>query len=292
MARGDMTKQFAVVATLLVLASALAGLGIQNARASDSPADSDSGLKIVAFSTNKDVYSAKEEMVVFLSVYSPENKSDALINVSGVESTKGVIYVAYSSQQNLTAGENNITFTKKLPACSKCAGISEGTYVIDASVTHDGEVVTAAHSIAITSTPDQAIPVNITVDEVNRLIESESGDILVVDIRTRDEYDAGHIEGAVSVPIAEFSNRTREFNTSAKIIVYSANGTNSTIVCDMLIKNGSERVYNVVGGLEAWNENGYTVVPASSSNPMTPGFEATLAIVAVLVVAYHRVRRR
>ncbi|HUV02376.1 MAG TPA: rhodanese-like domain-containing protein [Desulfobacteria bacterium] len=284
-----MTKQFAVVVTMLVLVSAFAGLGIQNACASGDSGDS--GIEIVAFSSDKDLYSANEEMTVFLSVYSPENVSNTLIKVSGVKSTKGVVYVAYSSPLNLTVGENNVTFTKKLPSCSRCAGISQGTYVIDASVTYGDEVVTAKHSIAITSTPDQTISVNIAVDEVNRLIASESDDIIVVDIRTKDEYDAGHIEGALSVPISELSNRTEEFNTSTKIVVYSANGSNSTIVCDILIKNGSARVYNVVGGLDAWNESGYTAVPTTTSNPMAPGFEAVLALVAVLFVAY-RVRRR
>jgi rhodanese-related sulfurtransferase len=284
-----MTKQFAVVVTMLVLVSAFAGLCIQNACASD--ASGDSGLEIVAFSSDKDVYSAKEEMTVFLSVYSPENISDAVIKVSGVKSSKGVYYVSYSSPLNLTVGENNVTFTKKLPSCSRCAGISQGTYVIDASVTYGDEVVTATHSIAITSAPDQTIPVNIAVDEAHRLLASESEELLVVDVRTREEYDAGHIEGAVSIPISELSNSTEEFNTSTKIIVYSANGTNSTIACDVLIKNGSARVYNVVGGLNAWNESGYAAVPTTTSNPMAPGFEAVLGLVAVLVVAY-RVRRR
>jgi len=284
-----MTKQFAVVVTMLVLVSAFAGLGIQNACASD--ASGDSGIEIVAFSTDKDVYSAKEEMTVFLSVYSPENVSNTLIKVSGVKSTKGVVYVSYSSPLNLTVGENNVTFTKTLPSCSKCAGISQGTYVIDASVTYDDEVVTATHSIAITSTPDQTISVNIAVDEVNRLIESESDDIIVVDIRTQEEYDAGHIESAVSIPISELSNRTDKLNMSKKIVVYSVNGSNSTLACDLLIKNGSERVYNVVGGLTAWNESGYTAVPTTTSNPMAPGFDVALVIAALLAVAY-RVRRR
>jgi rhodanese-related sulfurtransferase len=296
-----MTKQFAVVVTMLVLVSAFAGLGIQNACAAD--ASGDSGIEIVAFSTDKDVYSAKEEMTVFLSAYSPENISNALIKVSGVNSSKGVTYVTYSNALNLTAGETTIQFTKKLPSCSRCAGISQGTYVIDASVTYGDEVVTAKHSIAITSQADQAISVNIAVDEAHRVIASEpETELLVVDVRTREEYDAGHIEGALSVPISELNNRTEEFNTSTKIIVYSANGTNSTVVCDILIKNGSARVYNVVGGLEAWNESGYAVVPTApsssevpntnaTSNPMAPGFEAVLALVAVLFVAY-RVRRR
>ena len=295
-----MKKQFAVVVTIILLVSAFAGLGIQNACASAT--SDDRGIEIVAFSTDKDIYSAKEEMKVFLSVYSPENISNALIKVSGVKSSKGVTYVTYSNALNLTAGETSVTFTKKLPSCSRCAGISQGTYKIDASVTYGDEVVTATHSIAITSTPDQTISVNIAVDEVNRLIESESDDILVVDIRTQGEYDAGHIEGALSVPISELGNRTEELQTTKKVIVYSANGSESTIACDILINNGSGRVYNVLGGLNAWNASGYAVVPTApsssevpntneTSNPEVPGFEAVLALAALLVVAY-RVRRR
>jgi rhodanese-related sulfurtransferase len=296
-----MTKQFAVVVTMLVLVSAFAGLGIQNACASD--ASGDSGVEIVAFSTDKDVYSAKDEMTVFLSVYSPENVSNTLIKVSGVKSTKGVVYVSYSSPLNLTVGENNVTFTKKLPSCSRCAGISQGTYVIDASVTYGDEVVTAKHSIAITSTPDQTIPVDIAVDEAHRLIVSEpETELLVVDVRTWGEYNAAHIKGALSVPISELGNRTEELQTTKKVIVYSANGSESTIACDILIKNGSERVYNVLGGLNAWNASGYAVVPTApssseapdsnaSSNPEAPGFDVALVIAALLAVAY-RVRRR
>jgi PGF-CTERM protein len=283
--------QFSIVLTVIVLVSAFAGLGIQNAFAATSSASADNGIKIVSFSTDKDVYSATEEMTVYLSVYSPENISNVLIKVSGVKSKKGVYYVSYSSDHNLTAGENNITFTKKLPSCSSCAGISQGTYVIDASVTYDDEVVTATHSIAITSKPDQTISVKIAVDEANRLIDSESDDIILLDVRSKEEYDAGHIEGALSVPISELSNRTEELNTSKKIVVYSADGSNSTVACDILIKNGSERVYNVLGGLNAWNESGYAVVPTSTSILEVPGFEVALAIAALLAVAY-RVRRR
>ncbi len=294
------TKQFAIVVTTIVLVSAFAGVGIQNAFASTPSGDN--GIKIVTFSTDKDVYSAKEEMAVFLSIYSPEYISNVSIKVSGVKSTKGVYYVSYSSKQNLTAGENNITFTKKLPSCSKCAGISQGTYVIDASVTYDDEVVAATHSIAITSEPDQIISVDIDFEEAKRLIDSESEDLILLDVRTEEEYDSAHIEGAVLIPLSELSNRTEELNTSTKIVVYSANGSNSTIACDILIKNGSERVCNVLGGINAWNESGYAVISTAQSNSDSPGsnatsileepgFEAALAIAALLVVAY-RIKRR
>ena len=60
---------------------------MQNSFASTPPsASADNGITIVTLSTDKDVYTAREEMNIFLSVYSPENVSNALIKVSGVKS--------------------------------------------------------------------------------------------------------------------------------------------------------------------------------------------------------------
>ncbi len=143
--------------------------------------------------------------------------------------------------------------------------------------------MTATHSIAITSKSNQIIPVDIGVEEAKRLIGSE--EVILLDVRAEEEYDAAHIDGALLVPLSELGNKTKELNTSEKIVVYSANGSNSSIACGMLIKNGSKRVYNVLGGLNAWNKSGYAVVPTETSILEEPGFEAALALVALLVVA-------
>lgn len=75
-------KQFAMIVTVVLLLSTFAGGGMQNAFASTPPsASADDGMKIVTFSTAKDVYTAREEMEIFLSVYSPENISNALITL-------------------------------------------------------------------------------------------------------------------------------------------------------------------------------------------------------------------
>jgi len=278
-------KKELLVLTVAVLLLAFAGTSMQIACASIPSASANNGIKIVSFSTDKDIYSANEEMTVFLSVYSPENLSVS-IKVLGVKSTKGVNYVSYEGKQNLTAGENNITFTKTLPSCSRCAGITQGTYFIDASVAYDDKVVTATHSIAITSNSDQKIAINIGAEETKRLIDSKTEDLIVVDVRTKEEYDSGHIKGAILIPVLELSNRTGELNTSKKIVVYSEDGSNSTIASGILIEKGFERVYNVLGGLNAWNESGYAVVPTKTSILGEPGFEAVLAIAALLIGTY------
>ena len=275
-------KKELFVLTVVVLLLAFAGASMQTACASTPSASADTGIKIVSFSTDKDIYSANEEMTVFLSVYSPENISNALIGVLGVRSNKGIDYVNVVGETDLIAGEKKMTFTKRLPSCSRCAGIEQGTYFINVSVAYDEEVVEATHSIAITSQPNQTISVDIVVEEARRMSDSE--ELILLDVRTKEEFDSAHIEGALLIPISELSNRTEELNKSNKIVVYSVNGSNSTTACELLIEKGFERVYNVLGGITAWNESGYPLVPTTATEQ--PGFEAALAIAAVLIGTY------
>jgi PGF-CTERM protein len=286
-----MIRAFSVVMIGLVLLAAFASAGAQTG-AVPSALD-EHGLRIIELSTDKDLYSAREEVDIFLSIFTPENLSTVEVKVTGVKSSKGVYYVTYSSKTELQAGENNITFTKTLPSCSKCAGISQGTYFIDASVTYGDEVVDATHSIAITSTANTVIPVNVEVDEVNRWTDNADDEVVVVDLRSEEEYDAGHIKGARSVPLWNLSNQTAALNTSKKIVIYSADGSNSSVAGTLLMEQGFERVYPVIGGLQAWNESGYVMVTTAEETPTAaPGFELAVAIAALMAVAYIIRRRR
>jgi len=102
-------KIFAVMLTMAVLLSAFAYVGAgmpQNAFASgpSASASADNGLKIVALSTDKDMYTAREKMNIFLSVESLENISDVSITVSGVKSKKGAYCVSYSNKKWIQTG--------------------------------------------------------------------------------------------------------------------------------------------------------------------------------------------
>lgn len=284
-------RVFSVVMIGLVLLAAFASGGAQTGPVPS--ALEEHGLRIIELSTDKDIYSAREEVDIFLSIYTPANLSTVEVKVTGVKSTKGVYYVSYSSKTALQAGENNITFTKTLPSCSKCAGISQGTYFIDASVTSGDEVVEATHSIAITSTANTVIPVNVEVDEMKRWTDNADDEIVVVDLRSEEEYDAGHIKGARSIPLGNLTNQTAALNTSKKIVIYSADGSNSSVAGTLLMEQGFERVYPVIGGLHAWNESGYVVVTTAEETPTAePGFELAVAIVVLMAVAYIIRRRR
>ncbi|MFJ9371550.1 ArsR/SmtB family transcription factor [Nocardia sp. NPDC101769] len=71
--------------------------------------------------------------------------------------------------------------------------------------------VTAA---AVLGSPEDAI----TRDELIR--RRDAGEITLIDVRPHDEYDAGHIPGAISIPIAELATRLAELPTDRDIVAY------------------------------------------------------------------------
>jgi ArsR family transcriptional regulator len=63
---------------------------------------------------------------------------------------------------------------------------------------------------------DQLEPV--TFKELRQLMRQ--GDVTVVDVRPADEYDAGHIPGALSVPVPQLKRRLREIPKGREVIAY------------------------------------------------------------------------
>ena len=60
----------------------------------------------------------------------------------------------------------------------------------------------------------------ITVDELNDKLEN-GNELLLVDIRTEDEYSSSHIKGAVSIPLDEIPDRYDEIPRDIEVVVYA-----------------------------------------------------------------------
>jgi rhodanese-related sulfurtransferase len=63
---------------------------------------------------------------------------------------------------------------------------------------------------------DELAPV--TVAELRKLVRD--GEVSVIDVRPRDEYAAGHVAGALSIPVAELKRRLRELPKRREVIAY------------------------------------------------------------------------
>jgi rhodanese-related sulfurtransferase len=77
---------------------------------------------------------------------------------------------------------------------------------------------------------------------------------LVIDLRAKDSYDAGHIGDARNVPAAELPNQLETLKKwrEKSVITYCDSGRDGAVAARTLQKHGFTKVFNLEGGLNAW----------------------------------------
>ena len=89
---------------------------------------------------------------------------------------------------------------------------------------------------------------------------------LLLDVRERDEWDEGHLPGAVHIPRGSLESRVEAAvpDRSRPVVVYCAGGSRSAFAAKTLEELGYENVSSLAGGYTDWKRNGYpTEVPRS-----------------------------
>jgi len=114
-------------------------------------------------------------------------------------------------------------------------------------------------SIIETSEIDEPVINILSVEEAYQAYTGNDN-YLFVDVRTVSEYEDGHIEGAVLIPLSEIGDRLSELPMDRPIIVY-CNGSScnrSVAAATILVNNGFTEVYDLGGtGIIEWIEKGY-----------------------------------
>jgi rhodanese-related sulfurtransferase len=100
-----------------------------------------------------------------------------------------------------------------------------------------------------------------SLGELNARIESGSKELIVLDVRERDAFEAGHISGARLLPRGQLELRVNEELTdpTRRILVYCEFGRVSTLATATLRQMGFQGAVALDGGMKAWREAGYTV---------------------------------
>ena len=75
---------------------------------------------------------------------------------------------------------------------------------------------------------------------------------VVVDIRTPREWNAGHLNGSINVPLAQLQQRIDEVPHDRKIAVHCAGGYRSSIAASILHQHGITNLIELAGGITAW----------------------------------------
>ncbi|UFA50020.1 rhodanese-like domain-containing protein [Deinococcus radiophilus] len=94
---------------------------------------------------------------------------------------------------------------------------------------------------------------------VQALHERLGQDIHIIDVRTPEEFAAGHIEGAQLLPLGELEGRMAELPKDGELYVVCRSGSRSAQASELLTQAGRS-VTNVDGGMLAWEAAGLPVV--------------------------------
>lgn len=85
-----------------------------------------------------------------------------------------------------------------------------------------------------------------------------TGDYLLLDVRTQEEFSQGYIEGAMLIPVDELSSRLDEIEAykDKPVLVYCRSGNRSVTASNILIENGFTNVHNLLTGYNGWVARG------------------------------------
>jgi rhodanese-related sulfurtransferase len=105
---------------------------------------------------------------------------------------------------------------------------------------------------------------DITTKEAFDLIQnnSENPDFVILDVRTLDEYNSGHIENASMLDFynESFRDDLDQLDKNDTYVVYCRSGNRSRSATDIMVELGFKDVYNMLGGIVQWNKDGYKIV--------------------------------
>ena len=97
-----------------------------------------------------------------------------------------------------------------------------------------------------------AVYVSITAEEAKQIMDSEEG-YIILDVRTQEEYDQGHIPGAIVISHEEIAEKAEKVLTDKDqlILVYCRSGRRSKLAAEALVELGYTNIKEF-GGIIYW----------------------------------------
>ncbi len=101
---------------------------------------------------------------------------------------------------------------------------------------------------------------HISIQELQAVLETkERGNILVIDVRTPEEYTTVRIPGVVSMPLDEIEKHLENLRRYDTVYIHCQSGNRSQRACANLEDLGIENAVNVTGGLNEWTKLGFEI---------------------------------
>ena len=133
-----------------------------------------------------------------------------------------------------------------------------------------GCIQTTVQTTPTPATTTTASVPTIDVPDAYNLIQQNVNNphFIILDVRTADEYNAGHIAGAVNIDYtsAQFTADVSLLGKSNQYLVYCKTGVRGAAATQIMLGLGFTNVQNVAGGITAWIQDGYpTTAPVTTT---------------------------
>ncbi|MEP1448123.1 MAG: rhodanese-like domain-containing protein [Paraglaciecola sp.] len=102
---------------------------------------------------------------------------------------------------------------------------------------------------------------NISTITQQQLLAADSNSLVIVDVRTPEEFQKGHVPNAINVPLSEIIDDPAILSSSKEksIVLYCRSGYRAGKAAEALIKDGYENLSHLEGDMLAWQEQGLAV---------------------------------
>lgn len=116
--------------------------------------------------------------------------------------------------------------------------------------------------VACSSGTDTGSLQTVSPEAAQSVIDEASTDLVVLDVRTPDEFGAGHLENAINLDYyaGDFGDQLAGLDKDVPYVLYCNSGNRSADTLDMMAERGFAKVTEIDGGIQAWAQAGLPLV--------------------------------
>lgn len=115
-------------------------------------------------------------------------------------------------------------------------------------------------TVASLTVAASAAMATLSAEQLHARLQAEGDKPLVVDVRETDEFEAGHIAGALLAPLGGVEKDLASISKTREIVLVCRSGRRSAVAYRRLSEIGFTNLKNMEGGMIAWEKAGYPTV--------------------------------
>lgn len=125
---------------------------------------------------------------------------------------------------------------------------------------------------------------SISTKELKNIIDINSEETIIVDVRTRSEHKSNRIPDVLNIPLDEIEGHLQSLKKYKTVYVHCHSGNRSAQAYKKLISAGLNHVINIEGGISDWEKCGFPTIKTSSIISLTRQVFIAAGILIILGV--------